>query len=193
MAQLYFRYGTMGSGKSIEVQKVAFNYEERGMKPLIFTSALDNRYADIGIIASRIGLEREAISIKKATNIFNIVEEHNEESKINAVIVDECQFLSKDQVVQLTDIVDLLNIPVLCYGLKNDFKNELFEGAYWLLALADKIEEIKTVCWCGKKAITNARIVDGKITHTGEQIKVGGNESYIPLCRKHYKQGKIKE
>ena len=192
MAQLYFRFSTMGAGKSIEVQKVAFNYEEREMNPLVFTSSLDNRYAAVGIIASRIGLTREAIPINEETNIYRIVKDSLDEKPIHAVIIDECQFLKAEHVLQLTDIVDELNIPVLCYGLKNDFKNELFEGSYWLLALADKIEEIKTVCWCGKKATTNARIVDGEITYTGEQVKIGGNESYVPLCRKHYKQSKTR-
>lgn len=157
----------------------------------MFTSSLDNRYADVGVIASRIGLQREAIPINEETNIYKIVLNHLDKEQIHAVIIDECQFLKTEHVLQLTDIVDELNIPVLCYGLKNDFKNQLFEGTYWLLALADKIEEIKTVCWCGKKAITNARIIDGKITYTGEQVKIGGNESYVPLCRKHYNQGLI--
>jgi len=191
MAQLYFRYSTMGAGKSIEVQKVAFNYEERGQNPLIFTSSLDNRYADSGVVASRIGLKRRAISVNEEMNIFEVVKEYNDLFGVDAVIIDESQFLRKHHVEELTDIVDELNIPVMCYGLRADFRNELFEGSYWLLALADKIEEIKTICWCGKKALTNARIVDGKVVYTGEQIFIGGNESYIPLCRKHYKQGKV--
>jgi thymidine kinase len=191
MAQLYFRYSTMGAGKSIEVQKVAFNYEERGQNPLIFTSSLDNRYADSGVVASRMGLCRRALSVSDEMNIYDVVKEYNDLFGVDAVIVDESQFLKKHHVEELTDIVDELNIPVMCYGLRADFRNELFEGSYWLLALADKIEEIKTICWCGKKALTNARIVDGKVVYTGEQIFIGGNESYIPLCRKHYKQGKV--
>lgn len=191
MAQLYFRYSTMGAGKSIEVQKVAFNYEERGQNPLIFTSSLDNRFADEGVVASRMGLKRRAISVNDEMNMFEVVKEYNDLFGVDAVIIDESQFLLKHHVEELTDIVDELNIPVMCYGLRADFRNELFEGSYWLLALADKIEEIKTICWCGKKALTNARIIDGKVVYTGEQIFIGGNESYIPLCRKHYKQGKV--
>ena len=191
MAKLYFRYSTMGAGKSIEVQKVAFNYEERGQNPLVFTSSLDSRYADEGVVASRIGLKRKAISVNDSMNIFEVVKEYNDLFGVDAVIIDESQFLKKHHVEELTDIVDDLNIPVMCYGLRADFRNELFEGSYWLLALSDKIEEIKTICWCGKKALTNARISDGKVIYTGEQVLIGGNESYIPLCRKHYKEGKV--
>jgi thymidine kinase len=191
MAQLYYRYSTMGAGKSIEVQKVAFNYEEKGQNPLILTSALDDRFAEGGIVASRIGLQRKAIAIHDNTNIFEVVKEYNDLFRVDAVIIDECQFLKKHHVLELTDIVDDLNIPVMCYGLKSDFRNELFEGSYHLLAMADKIEEIKTVCWCGKKAITNARLVDGRVVYEGEQILVGGNESYTSLCRKHYKKGLV--
>ncbi len=191
MAQLYYRYSTMGAGKSIEVQKVAFNYEERGQNPLIFTSSLDNRFAEAGIVASRIGLKRKAISVNDEMNIYDLVKEYNDLFRVDAVIIDECQFLKKHHILELTDVVDDLNIPVMCYGLKSDFRNELFEGSYHLLAMADKIEEIKTVCWCGKKAITNARLCDGKVIYEGEQIQVGGNESYTALCRKHYKKGLV--
>jgi thymidine kinase len=189
MAQLYFRYSTMGAGKSVEVQKVAFNYEERGQNPLIFTSALDNRFAEEGTVASRIGLKRKAIAVNEEMNIYDVVKEYNELFRVDAVLIDECQFLKKHHVIELTNIVDELDIPVLCYGLKTDFRNEIFEGSYHLLAQADKIEEIKTICWCGKKAITNARLVDGKVIYDGEQILIGGNESYTSLCRKHYKEG----
>ena len=192
MAQLYYRYSTMNAGKSIEVIKVAHNYEERGKRPLVLSSGLDDRYGT-GKIVSRIGLEREAIMIYDETNILTLFLEENAKEKIDCVIVDECQFLKKHHVEELIEIVDSCNTPVLCYGLKNDFRNELFEGSYWLLVYADKIEEIKTICWCGKKATTNARIIDGKIVKTGEQIKIGGNELYIPLCRKHYNDGWIKE
>lgn len=191
MAQLYYRYSTMGAGKSIEVQKVAFNYEEKGQNPLIFTSALDNRFAEEGIVASRIGLQRKAIAINNDMNLLEVAKEYNDLFRVDAVIIDECQFLQKHHVMELTDIVDDLNIPVICYGLKSDFRNELFEGSYWLLAVSDKIEEIKTVCWCGKKALTNARLVDGKVVYEGDQIQVGGNESYTALCRKHYKKGLV--
>ncbi|MCT4606818.1 MAG: thymidine kinase [Marinisporobacter sp.] len=192
MAQLYYRYSTMNAGKSIEVIKVAYNYEERGKRALVLTSALDNRYA-IGKVTSRIGLEKEAIIIDDETNVLSIFLQENIKKKIDCVIVDECQFLKKHHVEELIEIVDSCNVPVLCYGLKNDFKNELFEGSYWLLVHADKIEEIKTICWCGRKATTNARVVDGKIVKDGEQIQIGGNELYIPLCRKHYNDGRVEE
>ncbi len=192
MAQLYYRYSTMNAGKSIEVIKVAHNYEEMGKRVMVLSSGLDNRYGDNKIV-SRIGLERDAVMVYDETNILILFLEENQKEKIECVIVDECQFLKKHHVEELIEIVDSCNTPVLCYGLKNDFKNELFEGSYWLLVYADKIEEIKTICWCGKKATTNARIVDGKIVKTGEQIQIGGNELYIPLCRKHYNDGRIKE
>jgi thymidine kinase len=191
MAQLYFRYSTMGAGKSIEVQKVAFNYEERGQNPLILTSSLDDRCGKTGVVASRLGLKRKAIAVKHDTNVFEVVKEYDDLFGVDAVIVDECQFLKKHHIEEITDIADDLDIPVMCYGLKNDFRNELFEGSYYLLALADKIEEIKTICWCGKKATTIARVIDGKIVKEGDQILIGGNANYIPLCRKHYKQSLI--
>ncbi|HQK53939.1 MAG TPA: thymidine kinase, partial [Sedimentibacter sp.] len=138
MAQLYFRYSTMGAGKSIEVQKVAFNYEERGQNPLIFTSSIDNRFAESGIVASRIGLSRRAIPVYDDMNIFEVIKEYNDIFGVDAVIIDECQFMKKHHIQELTDVVDELNIPVMCYGLRADFRNELFEGSYWLFALADK-------------------------------------------------------
>lgn len=187
MAKLYFRYGAMGSGKSIDLLKVAYNYEERGQKVLILTSGIDDRYG-VGKVKSRIGIEKEAIIIKEDTNIFNLVID-----KVDCVLVDEVQFLTKDQIYQLSDIVDYLNIPVITYGLKSDFMLEPFLASKYLMVLADVIEEIPTVCWCGKRANVNARIVNGKIVKEGEQIQVGGNESYISLCRKHYKEGKIKK
>lgn len=192
MAQLYYRYSTMNAGKSIEVIKVAYNYEERDKRALVFTSVLDNRYG-IGKVTSRIGLEKEAIIIEDDTNILSVFLLENNKQKIDCVIIDECQFLKKHHVEELIEIVDSCNVPVLCYGLKNDFKNELFEGSYWLLVYADKIEEIKTICWCGRKATTNARVIDGKIVKDGDQIQIGGNELYVPLCRKHYNDGTIKK
>ncbi|QZY56352.1 thymidine kinase [Crassaminicella profunda] len=190
MAQLYYRYSTMNAGKSIEVIKVAYNYEERHKKALVLTSGLDDRFG-IGKVTSRVGLEKEAIIIDDETNVLSIFLQENSKKKIDCVIIDECQFLRKHHVEELIEIVDSCNVPVLCYGLKNDFKNELFEGSYWLLVHADKIEEIKTICWCGRKATTNARVVDGKIVKDGEQIQIGGNELYVPLCRKHYNDGRV--
>lgn len=192
MAQLYFRYSTMNAGKSIEVIKVAHNYEERGKKVLVMTSAVDDRYGT-GKVSSRIGVSRDAELVYDDTNILELFLNENKRKSIDCVLVDECQFLKRHHVEELAEIVDSCNVPVLCYGLKNDFRNELFEGSYALLVYADKIEEIKTICWCGKKATMVARIVDGKLVKSGEQIQVGGNEMYISLCRKHYNDGRLGE
>ncbi len=190
MAQLYYRYSTMNAGKSIELIKVAYNYEERGQKVMTLVPSVDNRYGT-GIITSRIGLQRQATPITDDTNILELFIKENEEEKIDCVLIDECQFLRKHHVEELTEIVDTFNTPVLAYGLKNDFRNELFEGSYYMLIYADKIEEIKTICWCGRKATMVARVVDGKIVKQGKQIVVGGNDMYISLCRKHYNDGRL--
>lgn len=191
MAQLYFRYGAMNSGKSIEVLKVAHNYEEQDKAVRIFTSGVDNRDG-VGVVSSRAGMRREAIPVLEETNIFEQLK--TEEEKIWCVLIDEAQFLSKDHVLQLTQIVDELHIPVMAFGLKNDFMNNLFEGSKYLLLYAEKIEEIKTICWyCSKKAIMNLRISDGTPVYEGAQIQIGGNESYYPVCRNHYFNPVIKE
>jgi len=191
MAQLYFRYGAMNSGKSMEVLKVAHNYEEQDKAVRIFTSGVDDRDG-VGIISSRIGMRREATPIKNGTDVFEEVK--NEDEKIWCVLIDEAQFLEKEHVLQLTRIVDELNIPVMTFGLKNDFMNNLFEGSEYLLLYAEKIEEIKTICWyCGKKAIMNLRLHDGAPVYEGEQIQIGGNESYFPVCRHHYFHPEIEE
>ena len=191
MAQLYYRYSTMNAGKSIELIKVAYNYEERGKHVLCLAPGADNRYG-IGKITSRIGVSREAIIVNDETNILKFFIRENKKKKIDCVLVDECQFLKKHHVQELTEIVDSFDIPVMAYGLKNDFKNELFEGSYYMLVYADKIEEIKTICWCGRKATMVARVIDGKFVKTGEQIVVGGNDMYVSLCRKHYNDGRLK-
>lgn len=188
MAKLYFKYGAMNSGKSIEIIKVAHNYEEQNKPVKIFTSAIDNRKG-VGMVASRTGFEREAIAVTAEMNIYDVVAKS--EQKLFCILIDEAQFLSKEHIIQLTQIVDELNIPVMAFGLKNDFSNHLFEGSKYLLLYADKIEEIKTICWyCHKKAIMNLRIHNGKPVYEGEQIQIGGNESYIPVCRKCYKNPK---
>lgn len=184
MAQLYFRYGAMNSGKSIELLKVAHNYEEQNKPVKIYTSGVDNRDG-VGMISSRTGMKREATPITDELNLYEDVK--NTVGKIWCVLVDEAQFLSKDHILELTRIVDELKIPVMAFGLKNDFMNNLFEGSKYLLLYSEKIEEIKTICWyCGKKAIMNLRLSDGKPVYEGEQIQIGGNESYYPVCRYHY-------
>ncbi len=192
MAQLYYRYSTMNAGKSIELIKVAYNYEERGKKVMTLAPSIDDRYGK-GIITSRIGIQREAIQINDETNILKLFMEEEAKGHVDCVLIDECQFLKKHHVQELVEIVDSFNVPVLAYGLKNDFKNELFEGSYYMLVYADKIEEIKTICWCGRKATMVARIVDGKFVKDGEQVVIGGNDMYVSLCRKHYNDGRLGE
>ena len=190
MAQLYYRYSTMNAGKSIELIKVAYNYEERGKHVLTLVPAIDNRYGT-GLVTSRIGIQREAMIVNDDTNILELYMRENEKRKVDCILIDECQFLKKHHIQELVEIVDSCDVPVLAYGLKNDFRNELFEGSYYLLIYADKIEEIKTICWCGRKATMVARVVDGRIVKQGEQIVVGGNDMYISLCRKHYNDGRL--
>lgn len=191
MAQLFFKYGAMNSGKSIDILKVAHNYEEQGKPVVLMTSGVDNR-SGRGIIASRIGLERKVKPIMDDTNIYDYV--NKMDRKIYCVLIDEAQFLKKEHVLQLIKIVDELNIPVMAFGLKNDFRNELFEGSKYLLIYADKIEEMKTICWfCPHKATMNLRIHDGKPVYEGEQVQIGGNESYYPVCRKHYFHPQLKQ
>lgn len=192
MAQLFFKYGAMNSGKSIEILKVAHNYEEQNKKVMLFTSAIDNR-DEVGYVSSRIGVRREAIPVFDDTNIYQMVKESHLEEEVYCVLIDESQFLSKEHIIALTKVVDELGIPVMAFGLKNDFLNELFEGSKYLLLYADKIEEIKTICWyCHKKANMNMRMVEGNPVYAGEQIQIGGNESYYPVCRKHYFNPPIK-
>ena len=191
MAQLYYRYSTMNAGKSTELIKVAHNYEERGKNVLCLIPEIA---CDDGkpVTSSRIGISREAHIVSQRDNILTMFADLNAMKKIDCALVDECQFLTKQNVEQLAEIVDSFDVPVICYGLKNDFRNQLFEGAYHLLVFADKIEEIKTICWCGRKATMVARISEGKIVRTGDQIGLDKGE-YISLCRKHYNDGTIYE
>ncbi len=188
MAQLYYKYGTMNSGKSFEIIKVAHNYEEQNKPVLIFSPSIDTR-SGAGEIGSRVGFNRTAIPVDANTNLYEEVKgklmHHHE--RIYCVLIDEAQFLLKAQVLQLTRIVDELGIPVMAFGLKNDFQNQLFEGSYYLLVQADKIEEIKTICWyCDRKATMVIRFRDGVPVNEGEQIQIGGNEDYKPVCRRCY-------
>jgi len=173
----------MNAGKSIDLLRCNHNYIENGKRTLCLTSIKDDRYGK-GKITSRIGISIDAIPIKENTNIYDIVDDD-----ISCVFVDESQFLSKEQIFQLSDIVDVKNIPVICYGLRSDFIMEPFEGSKYLMTISDSIEEIKTICTvCNKKkAIVNVRISDNKIVTDGEQVMIGGNETYQPMCRKCYK------
>ena len=181
MAKLYFRYGAMGSSKTANAIMVQYNYEERGQKALMVKPALENRDG-ARIVASRSGLQADCEFIEDLTL--------EEAKKYDCIIVDEAQFLTKAQVQLLVDIVDKGNVPVICYGLRADFRGNLFEGSHWLLAWAGSIEEIKTVCWCGQRATCNARLSGGRVIKEGEQVLLGGNESYIALCRKHWAEGR---
>ena len=191
MAQLFYKYGCMNSGKSIEILKVAHNYEEQGKEVLLLTSGLDTR-SGVGRVESRIGIGRNAIAISPTSNLLSTIVGEiltvGSERDVDCILVDEAQFLTKMQVKVLAHIVDDYGIPVICFGLKNDFQNNLFEGTAALLAYADKVEEIKTICWyCDKKAVMNLRLNNGKPVYDGEQVMIGGNDSYVSVCRKHYK------
>lgn len=192
MAQLFFRYGAMSSGKTIEILKVAHNYEAQGRKIALMTSGLDNR-SGVGTVASRIGIHRKAIPITEEMDLFEYIKEMNNhdladgDGKLACVLIDEAQFLKRHHVLECAKIVDEFNIPVMTFGLKNDFQNHLFEGSENLLIFADKIEEMKTIChYCGHKATMNLRINKGKPVYEGEQVQIGGDESYYPVCRYHY-------
>lgn len=182
MAKLYFRYGAMGSSKTANALMVKYNYEERGQRVIITKPAVDTRNGTHRIY-SRCGLESECILFHE----LNL----DEVKKADCLIVDEAQFLTKEEVETLVHIVDDLNVPVICYGLRADFKGDLFHGSQWLLAWADTIEEVKTICWCGKKAIWNARFDENGIIKQGEQVVLGANEKYTSLCRKHWREGNL--
>ena len=187
MAKLYFYYSAMNAGKTTTLLQSSHNYAERGMTTLLLKPLIDDREG-LNVIRSRVGLEAEAKNFEKDDNLLQTIEAQHETKSLNCVLVDEAQFLTRDQVIQLGDVVDRLEIPVLCYGLRTDFLGELFEGSRSLLAWADELREIKTVCHCGKKAIMTVRLnEEGKPLQAGEQIQIGGNESYVSMCRRHFK------
>lgn len=182
MAKLYFRYGAMGSSKTANAIMVQYNYQERGQKALLLKPRLETRDGEARV-SSRCGMSAPCRYVEELEQI--------DVDQYDCLIVDEAQFLTKAQVQQLVDVVDQKNIPVVAYGLRADFQGNLFEGSQYLMAWADTIEEVKTVCWCGRKATYNARIHNGKVIKTGEQILLGGNESYVSLCRKHWAEGRL--
>ncbi len=190
MAKLYFYYAAMNAGKSTNLLQSNYNYQERGMGTILLTPDLDNR-VQVGVIGSRIGLQAEAYPFSRDCNLFEYVKKTLEATPNNiaCVLLDEAHFLTKAQVLQLTDIVDELNLPVLAYGLRSDYRGEVFEGSQYLLAYADHFVEIKTVCYCGKKAIMNLRFdKEGKAVKEGQQVAIGGNDQYLATCRKHFKK-----
>lgn len=188
MASLYFKYAAMNSGKSTQLLQAHYNYAERGMNPVAMTAALDSRSGH-GTIASRLGIKSAALTFAADTDIFAEIRTQHAKQRIDALLIDESQFLTRDQVSQCARIVDDLGIPVLCYGLKTDFMGRLFAGSEALLCLADNIEEIKAICWCGRKANMTARVVDGRMVTEGDQVAIGGNDLYTSLCRKHFMRG----
>jgi len=188
MAKLYFNYSAMNAGKTTILLQSAHNYRERGMNPMLFTPALDDR-SDVGSIKSRIGLKAEATAFKQEDDLFEAVQNRLEDQNVHCVLVDEAQFLTREQVFQLTDVVDRLNIPVLCFGLRTDFQGELFEGSRYLLAWGDQLDELKTICHTGSKATMVVRVDDkGYALRKGSQVEIGGNERYVSVSRKEFKE-----
>jgi thymidine kinase len=186
MAKLYFYYASMNAGKSTTLLQAAFNYQERGMETMLWTAELDDRY-EVGAITSRIGLKAEAHRFRPETDLFAEVFAEQARRPLACVLVDEAQFLSRDQVLQLARLADEANIPIVTYGLRTDFQAELFPGSAALLGIADTLVELKAVCECGRKATMNLRVdVDGNAVKEGAQTEVGGNDRYVALCRKHF-------
>ncbi len=189
MAKLYFYYSAMNAGKSTILLQSSYNYRERGMNTLILQPEIDTRFGT-GTVASRIGISAEARTFHLNENLFHIVEHELEKRPLHCVLVDEAQFLTQLQAKQLSDVCDTLNIPVLAYGLRTDFQGNLFEGSQQLLAWADTMVEVKTICHCGRKATMVLRIgEDGSAIKEGNQVQIGGNDRYTSVCRQHFKQG----
>lgn len=188
MAKLYFHYSTMNAGKSTLLLQASYNYRERGMSTLLLTARLDDR-AGTGRIASRIGIADEAQMFDAASNLFGMIRARLAADPVACVFLDEAQFLTRDQVWQLARVVDDLDLPVMCYGLRVDFRGELFPGSAALLALADEMREVRTICHCGKKAtMVVRRGPDDQATRDGAQVQIGGNETYVSLCRRHWRE-----
>jgi len=188
MAKLYFYYSSMNAGKSTALLQSSYNYKERGMKTMVFTPSIDNRYGT-GKVTSRIGINASAISFKEEDNVFAVIERKHHKESLSCILVDEAQFLTRDQVFQLGDVADKLDIPVLAFGLRTNFQGELFEGSKYLLAWSDNIEEIKAICYCGKKATMVLRVdKNGNTVTKGSEVKIGGNNRYVSVCRKHFKE-----
>jgi len=188
MAQLYFYYSSMNAGKSTHLLQSSYNYQERGLATAIYTAKIDDRFAK-GKVASRLGIDADAYLFDDNSNMFIDIKEKDQQAKLDCVLIDEAQFLTTEQVKQLTDVVDLLHIPVLAYGIRTDFLGETFSGSAALLAWADKLVELKTICHCGRKAnFVIRQDANGVAVKVGQQVEVGGNERYEPLCRAHFKK-----
>lgn len=188
MAKLYFNYSTMNAGKSTSLLQASYNYRERGMETYLITADFDKRAGE-ATIGSRIGIDAPADTFNADSNLFDMIDRRLKSSTLACVFLDEAQFLSPDQVWQLAQAVDDLGVPVMCYGLRVDFQGKAFPGSAALLALADEMREVKTICWCGKKATMVVRQDEtGRVLTEGETIQIGGNETYVSLCRQHWRE-----
>jgi thymidine kinase len=189
MAKLYFYYSSMNAGKSTSLLQSSYNYKERGMRTLVLAPQFDDRFG-AGKVTSRIGIETQATTFANDTDLFEVVGAGNRGEGLHCVLIDEAQFLTRDQVFQLTEVTDRLEIPVLAYGLRTDFQGEPFEGSKYLLAWADTLKELKAICHCGTKATMVLRLDEqGNAVTEGSQVEIGGNDRYISMCRKHFKEG----
>jgi len=187
MAKMYFYYSSMNAGKSTALLQSSYNYRERGMKTLVLAPLLDDRYGS-GKVTSRIGIETDATVFKTNDDLFAVVEQQSSVELLHCVLIDEAQFLTRDQVFQLSDVTDNLKIPVLAYGLRTDFQGEPFEGSKYLLAWSDNLKELKAICHCGSKATMVLRLDSaGNAVTKGSQVEIGGNDRYVSMCRKHFK------
>jgi thymidine kinase len=188
MAKLYFYYSAMNAGKSTVLLQSSYNYRERGMRTLLFAPAIDTRFG-AGRIESRIGLRAPATTLAAGDNLLTRVRTEHTANPVACVLIDEAQFLTEEQVWQASEIADTLDIPVLCYGLRTDFQARLFPGSAALLGLADTLTELKTICHCGRKAIMNLRVdAEGHGVREGDQVEIGGNDRYVAMCRRHFKE-----
>ena len=188
MAKFYFYYSSMNAGKATSLLQSSYNYKERGLNTLVMAPELDNRYG-VGKVTSRIGLESDATTFKPEVDLYELILQQHQRKTLNCILIDEAQFLTKEQVFQLGEVTDRLKIPVLAYGLRTDFQGEPFESSKYLLAWADNLKELKAICHCGGKATMVVRLDEnGSPIREGTQVQIGGNDSYISMCRKHFKE-----
>ncbi len=188
MAKLYFYYSSMNAGKSTALLQSSYNYRERGMNTLVLAPQLDDRFG-VGKVKSRIGIETKATTFANDTDLWKLIDRSHQTAPLHCVLIDEAQFLTRDQVFQLSDVTDKLKIPVLAYGLRTDFQGEPFEGSKYLLAWSDNLKELKAICHCGAKATMVLRLDgDGNAVTEGSQVEIGGNDRYVSMCRKHFKE-----
>lgn len=188
MAKMYFYYSSMNAGKSTALLQSSYNYKERGMNTLILAPSLDDRYGT-GKVTSRIGIDAEATIFQKQDDLYALIGDAHQKENLHCVMIDEAQFLTREQVFALGEVTDKLGVPVLAYGLRTDFQGEPFEGSKYLLAWSDNLNELKAICHCGSKATMVLRLdSEGKVVTEGSQVEIGGNDRYISMCRKHFKQ-----